>query len=126
MADFYSEMAIMARDLLAPTSAGGLGQGAVSLQRIVIDEDDPWGTPDKTTKEDIRCAVRGIEKEMIGAESGGTVLVASDRVAICEVPDMDYAAGDELIIDSKPVQIISFERIPAAGITSAVRFVIRG
>lgn len=124
MADFYQEMRQMTRDLLAPTSSGGLGQGHIQLQRPDVDSDDPWapGTP---LVETIRAAVRGIDKRMVGVEVGGTVLVASDQVAICEVPDMGYKAGDELVVDGRPVQILAYEPIPAAGITSAVRFIIR-
>ena len=126
MADFYQDMQQMARELLAPTSSGGLGQGKLELQRVkAIDPDNPWAEPDKQT-ETIKGAVRGIGQELVGKEVGGTVLLVSDRMAICEVPDMGYQAGDTLIVDGEPVHIISFERIPAAGITAAVRFIIRG
>jgi hypothetical protein len=57
---------------------------------------------------------------------GGTVILASDRQAICEVPQMQYQAGDTLSVDGTPVHIIAFERIPAGGTTSAVKFFIRG
>ncbi len=57
---------------------------------------------------------------------GGTVILASDRQAICEVPQMQYQAGDTLSVDGTPVHIIAFERIPAGGTTSAVKSFIRG
>lgn len=130
MADFYAEMATMARDLLAPTSAGGLGQGQIVLTRIIQGTPDPatpWIPPTEAQEsETIRGAVRGVSKELVGTEVGGTVLVASDRQAICEVPAMAYTAGDILSIDGVPVMILSVSNIPAAGVASAVRFVIRG
>lgn len=130
MADFYADMAAMARDLLAPTSQGGLGQGEIKLVRRIPGTPNPgrpWELVEPTTQtEVIRGAVRGISKQLVGTEVGGTVLLASDRQAICEVPSMQYAAGDTLSVDGVPVHIIAFERIPAAGVPSAVRFTIRG
>lgn len=128
MADFYSDLAKMARDLLAPTAAGGLGQGQIVLSRITqgVPPND-WTPPEETIQsETIRGAVRGISKELVGTEVGGTVIVASDRQAIAEVPRGPYTAGDILSVDGVPVMILSVSNIPAAGVASAVRFVIRG
>lgn len=130
MADFYSQMAQMTTDLLAPTSQGGLGQGMLELTRVtpgVPDPDQPW-LPVQPVRQTvtIRGAVRGIGAELVGTEVGGTVLVASDRQAICAVPSIDYTAGDVLAVDGVPVHVIAVENIPAAGIRSAVRFIIRG
>lgn len=129
MSDFYSEMAQMASDLLAPTSEGGLGQGHITLTRTTpgTPGPNPWDPVTPVTQTvTIRGAVRGISKELVGTEVGGTVLLASDRVAICEVPSIDYTAGDVLAVDGVPVHVIAVEKIPAAGVTSAVRFTIRG
>lgn len=128
MADFYSDLAQMARELLAPTSQGGLGQGTITLTRASpgTPGPNPWDPVTPTTQTvTIRGAVRGISKELVGAEVGGTVLLASDRVAICEVPGIEYTAGDVLAVDGIPVHVIAVEKIPAAGTTAAVRFVIR-
>lgn len=130
MADFYQSMQQMARDLLAATSQGGLGQGEIILTRIIKGAPDPsapWIPPaDTKESETIRGAVRGVSKELIGTEVGGAIIVASDRQAICEVPKQPYTAGDILSVDGVPVHILSVTNIPAAGITSAVRFLIRG
>lgn len=130
MADFYAEMAEMSRNLLAPTNAGGLGQGEIILTRTikgVIDPATPWIPPVNTTQsEQIRGAVRGVDRRLVGVEVGGTVILASDRTAITEVPAMTYTAGDTLSVDGVPVHVISVEKLPAAGITSAVKFLIRG
>jgi hypothetical protein len=130
MAGFYDQMQAMARELLAPTSQNGLGQGVIELTRVTpgeVDPDRPWEPVEPVTQtETIRGAVRGISKELVGTEVGGTVLMASDRVAICERPSITYEAGDVLSIDGVPVHIVAVQNIPAAGITSAVRFIIRG
>lgn len=126
--DFYADMARMANDLLAPTNQGGLGQGSIVLSRQSSTPGaNPWDPPvTTTTTETLKGAVRGVSKELIGVEVGGTVVLASDRQAICAPPSMGYTAGDTLVVDGVPVIIISVQNIPAAGITSAVRFIIRG
>jgi hypothetical protein len=70
--------------------------------------------------------VSGISQQLVGAEMGGAVLLASDRQAICEAPRMEYQAGDVLSVDGFPVHILGVKRIPAAGTVSAVKFFIRG
>lgn len=129
MADFYESMRAMTSQLLSPTSQGGLGQGSVVLSREVAGAEpvNPWDPVQTDTKtETLKAAVRGVDKRLVGTEVGGTVLLASDRQAICAVPVMDYTAGDTLIVDDKPVHIIAVENIPAAGIRAAVKFYIRG
>jgi len=128
MADFYESMRQTAEDLLSPTSQNGLGQGNIVLSRqSSVPGANPWDPPvTTTTTETLKGAVRGVSKELIGVEVGGTVVLASDRQAICAPPSMGYTAGDTLVVDGFPVIIISVQNIPAAGITSAVRFVIRG
>ena len=129
MADFYASMAQMAASLLSPTSQGGLGQGTVTLTRSTPGTPgaNPWDpiTPTKQT-ETLKAAVSGVDKRLVGAEVGGAVILASDRQCICAPPVMSYTAGDTLAVDGVPVHIISVERIPAAGIVSAVKFLIRG
>lgn len=129
MADFYSEMADMARDLLKPTSAGGLGQGHLTISREgpPTPGPNPWDpvVPGEPIVEKLDGAVRGIDKRMIGTEVGGVVLMASDLQAICAVPSMEFQPGDTFAVDGKPVHVIAMENIPAAGTPSAVRFIIR-
>ena len=128
MADFYADMARMVNDLLSPTSQNGLGQGIIVLSRqSSVPGTSPWDPPVTTTTiETLKGAVRGVSKELIGVEVGGTVILASDRQAICAPPSMGYTAGDTLVVDGVPVTIISVQNIPAAGTVSAVRFIIRG
>lgn len=130
MADFYSEMAQMARDLLAPTSQNGLGQGQITLTRTTPGAPNPatpWEpTAPTVTTVSIKGAVRGVDAKLVGTDFGGTVIVASDRVAICEAPSMTYTSGDVLAVDGRAVHILAVENIPAAGVVSAVKFTIRG
>ena len=129
MSDFYSDLATMARDLLAPTSVGGLGQGTLVLTSItpgVPDVTQPWlpVTP-QTTTQTLRGAVKGVSSKLIGVEVGGTVIVSTDREAITEVPNIAYKAGDLFSVDDKEVRVISVQPIPSAGTVSAVRWIIR-
>ncbi len=69
MAEFYSEMAKMARDLLAPTSAGGLGQGVITLTRhTTTPNPNTWEDPisEETVTETLRGAVRGVSSRLVG------------------------------------------------------------
>lgn len=129
MSDFYSDLATMARDLLAPTSVGGLGQGTLVLTSITPGTPDPlepWKpvTP-QTTTQTLRGAVKGVSSKLIGVEVGGTVIVSTDREAITEVPNIAYKAGDLFSVDGKEVRVISVQPIPSAGTVSAVRWIIR-
>jgi len=128
MSDFYESMRQTAEELLAPTNQGGLGQGSIVLSRqSSVPGANPWDAPTITTQtEQLRGAVRGVSQELIGTEVGGTIILASDRQAICAPPSMGYTAGDTLVVDGVPVTIISVQNIPAAGTVSAVRFIIRG
>lgn len=130
MADFYSDMAAMTRDLLQPTNSGGLGQGILTISRegAAIPGPNPWDPvlPGDRIVEKLDGAVRGVDKRIVGTEVGSAVLLASDRQAICTVPALDFQPGDTFAVDGKPVQVIAMEKIPAAGIPAAVRFIIRG
>lgn len=129
MADFYAQMAVMARGLLAPTSQGGLGQGEIVLTRSTpgTPGPNPWDPVQPVTQSEIlRGAVRGVSEKLVGTQMGDAVILATDRVATCEVPSIEYQAGDALAIDGKPVVILAYERIPAAGTAAAVKFTVRG
>lgn len=127
---FYDDMGEMARDLLAPDAEGGLGQGTITLTHAipgVPDPAKPWEPVEPTTQtETLRGAVRGISAQLVGTAVGDTVLVATDRVATCAVPSIEYTAGDTLTVDGKGMNVLAVEKIPAAGVTSAVKFFIRG
>lgn len=130
MADFYEEMKKVAAELLAPTSQGGLGQGAIVLIRETPgtpDPDKPW-IPVEPTKqtETLDGAATGVDSKLVGTEVGSAVIRSSDLKVVVVPPDMGYQAGDILSLDNKPVTIIDVQNIPAIGITSAVKFIVRG
>lgn len=129
MADIYTRLQGTTRRLVRPAAQGGLGQGTIVLTRKTpgTPGPNPWDPVEPVTQaETLRGAVRGVSQRLVGTEMGGTVILASDRQAICEVSQMQYQAGDTLSVDGTPVHIIAFERIPAAGIAAAVKFTIRG
>lgn len=129
MADFYQQMAAVSAELLAPTSQGGLGQGEIKLTRITQgtpDPDKPWVPVLPTEQsETLKGAVKGVDSKLVGTEAGSAVIRATDREVICAPPSIGYMAGDVLSIDSRNVLILSVIKIPAAGITSAVKFIVR-
>ena len=129
MADFYQEMGAFVRDILQPTSAGGLGQGKIVLKRITPGAPDPlepWKpVQPQTTTQTLKGAVRGVDSKLVGTERNGAVLLSSDLVAITEVPSIDYEAGDVFSIDGKEVTVLDVEPIPAAGVRSAVKWFLR-
>lgn len=126
MADFYTEMAAMAQDLLAPTASGGLGQGVVYLVRVAAGSspNNPWEHA-PAEKEIVKAVVRGIDARLVGTEYGSAVLLASDKEVITEVPSRSYAPVDSIEIDGVMHNIISVRPIPAAGIASAYKFIVR-
>lgn len=131
MADLYDEMANVARELLAPTNEGGMGQGLIQLVRLVPGPPpvNPWDppsdpVPEKTT---LDGAASGVGKELIGApvESGGQI-VASDIQVIVAPWGGTYEPGDVLELDGMPVTILKISNIPAVGTVCAIKFVVRG
>ena len=119
----------MVGEMLAPESEGGLGQGTVQLIRAtpgVVDSDKPWLPVQPTEQtETLKGAVKGVSSKLVGTEVGSAVILASDREAICAAPAMQYQAGDALSVDGVRVNILSVQRIPEAGTTVAVKFIIR-
>lgn len=108
---------------------GDLGQGEIKLIRTTDGPppENPWDIPEPVEiVETIKAAARGIDAEIVGTEVGGSVLLATDLQIICAVPDMGYEPADALTIDGKAVTILSVQKIPAAGTTAAVKFIVRG
>lgn len=129
---FYDEMAGVARELLAPDEAGGLGAtaGTIVLTRIVrVPPANSWENPTETPQsETLLAQAFGVGAELVGLpadEPSNGVVLASDRMVISAVPAMGYRPGDLITIGSQAVAIIRVENIPAAGTVSAVKFVVR-
>ena len=130
MADIYSDLAAAAAQMLAPTNQNGLGQGQIILSRSVPgtpNPNAPWEpvTPTVTT-ETLKGAARGVDARLVGTEVGGAVILASDKQVTCAPPSIAYQPGDTLVIDGVPMHILSVQKLPAAGTTVAVRFLVRG
>lgn len=130
MTDFYSEMADVAREMLAPTTEGGLGQGAIQLVRLIPGDapTNAWDPPAEPTPEIITLngAASGVAKELIGApvENGGQI-VATDRQVIVAPWGGEYEPTDALKLDGVAVTILKVSNIPAVGTVCAIRFVVR-
>lgn len=131
MSDFFDDMALMARDLLKPSNQGGLGARTRSISYLRANAptppENPWEPPAPVswTELDVRAQSFGISKQLIGTEIGNTAMIATDLYVICErIPD-GYQPTDVIEIDGEKVMILGVERIPAAGVASAVKFFIR-
>jgi hypothetical protein len=128
--DFYADMADVVREMLAPTSEGGLGQGSIALVRYVegAAPANPWDAPAAPTRQvtPLDGAARGVGKELIGApvETGGQI-VATDLQVIVAPWGGAVELGQVLELDGLPVTILKVENIPAAGTVCAIKFVVR-
>lgn len=115
--------------LLDPAKLGAVAGAVVLTRRTVIDAANPWEDPTVTTvSETLKAQAFGVSSELIGSpaqEPDGPVVLASDRMVIAAVPTMGYQAGDILAIDGAAVTILRAWKIPAAGMTSAVKFLVR-
>lgn len=105
-------------------------QGKIELVKETPGTPDPHNpflpVPPVVMRETVPGVVRGVSSQMIGVEAGGTIILASDRQALCNVPSTSYQAGDTLTVDGRPTKILRVENIPAAGPPLKVRFIIRG
>lgn len=146
---FYGEMADMARELLAPESAGGLGQGVITVIRTEQAEPppdwptwEPWEGAIAIKTYLLRGAVAGVSKELVD----GTTILASDQMLICadwmalistqtgdddpitsntEVP-FDLVVPEVVNIDGVSFTTLQRVPIPGAGVKAAHKFIIRG
>lgn len=127
---FYEDMAATARDLLAPTSDGGLGQGVIELVAYIpgVDGPDPWSPPSAPTRSvtTLDGAARGVGKELVGTpvENGGQI-VATDLVVTVAPWGGAINPAHVLEVDGSPVTILSVKNIPAAGTLCLVQMVVR-
>ncbi len=129
---FYDDMAAFANDILSPTSQGGFGQGTIKLVRYTPapdDPDEPWLPPLPPTRTEtvLKGAARGVSQQLVGTDvAPGVQIKATDLTVIVAPWGGTYEAGDVLELDGKPVTVLRYDNIPAAGTVSAIRFIIRG
>lgn len=149
MAGFYAEMAEMTRELLAPESAGGLGQGIITLIRTEQVEPppdwptwEPWPGVETVKTYRIYGAMSGVAKELVD----GSTILASDQVLICadrmtlietKVGDdpavassteasFELTVGEIVNVDGVPFTTLQRLPIPSAGVKAAHKYVVRG
>ena len=115
---FYDDMQQVARDLLAPDTAGGLGQGAITIKRLTMPEPDPaqpWVpvVPVETT-EDVN-QIGTTKAEYVNA---GT-LVVTDLAYVIEAPRVLLPElNDTIEIDGEHVgRVVHVVKFPPHGTT---------
>ncbi|MGH2342569.1 hypothetical protein ACRC7T_13925 [Segnochrobactraceae bacterium EtOH-i3] len=125
MAGFYDDMASMVAELLAPETAGGLGQGTVTLTRMTAGTPDPtapWDPVAGTTETvPLLAAVRGAGRKWVDGET----ILATDLQAIIAVPAIMPVPGDVVTRDGDPLTVIRVQRYPEAGTIAAVLVFLR-
>ena len=131
---FYEEMQAMARELLAPDAAGGLGQGTVVLIRTTPgtpNPSEPWVPVTPTTQsETLRAAVSGALPSGQQAQefADGVTILSTDVKVIAAIPAMEWRMGAgvlSLTIDGRPATIVRARGIPEAGTAAAVEYIAR-
>lgn len=127
MASIYERMAAVSNKLLA---SDRLGQGVIRLLKEVPAPPpaNDWDPPAASTwtATPLKGAVRGVGKDMVGAPvPNGGQIVAADLQAIVAPWGGTADVVDVLEIDGQEFTILAVSRIPEAGTTSAVRFIIR-
>ena len=130
VADFFDEMAKMARDVLKPSDQGGLGARTGSIKYVRLTPaapGNPWEPPGTPTRTEIpvRAQAFGMNKQLVGTQIENNVLMATDLYVICERIPNGYDPADIIEIDGVDVTILGVQNIPAAGIVSAVKFFVR-
>lgn len=147
--DFYTSMADMARELLAPEIAGGLGQGTITVVRTEQEAKPPewpswelWDGEITTKTYRIYGAVFGVAKELVD----GTTILASDMMLICadrmtlieaKVGDdeptgsstevaFDLGVPETVNIDGVPFTTLQRVPVPGAGVKAAHKYIVRG
>ena len=81
--------------------------------------------PPVMTELPVRAQSFGIGKELVGTEIENTVLIATDQYVITERIPGGYQPADIIMLDGVATVILSVQKIPAVGVHSAVRFIVR-
>lgn len=130
MSDIYTRMADVSKRMLRPASEGGMGQGSIVLVKYVPGPPPAqlWEPPSPPVPQrtPLRGAVRGVGKELIGtAADNGTVIEAGDLQVIVAPWGGNADPEDVLELDGEAATVMSVQNIPAIGIPSAVRLIVR-
>lgn len=143
MADFFDDMADVARALLAPTSRDGLGAGTISLVRVTpgtpsVNPKDPPPAPTLTVVP-LDAQAFGVSADLVGSTvtpgsadiagagaAPGISIVATDLRVISAPITGSYGPEDLMRIDGRDLTILRVRNIPAAGKVSVIEFIVRG
>lgn len=103
----------MTRNMLAPTSAGGLGQGVIQLKRITVTEPPNDWTPGEEVTETwtLRAASRRRNQKF----ETGTLIVETGDIITCAVFETKPRLTDILVVDGANKSITDIKPIPSAG-----------
>lgn len=107
----------MARSVLAPTSAGGLGQGTILLRRVTVTEPPNDWTPGEEITETwtLKAASRRRNQKF----ETGTLIVETGDIITCAVFETEPRLTDILVIDGVNKSIKDIKPIPSAGTVAA-------
>lgn len=136
MGEFYEDMAAFAREILAPTSRGGLGQGQVTIHRRALalpDPTAPWEQP-SGYRIDEAVAVDAVVDPNQNTLIDGSVVNTDELIVTTPALDIDLVIGRDGAaftltaadgsFTAAPVTKIT--RVPPIGRLVCVQFVIKG
>ena len=118
MAINYQRMAATAKRLLTDNA-----QGSVSIGRAVTTPGiEAWDAPTASISwQDIKAVVRGVSAQFVD----GVTVLSTDLQVTAYIADYQPLPGDLMMIDGLNVTVINQQKIPAAGIIAAWRFIVR-
>jgi len=136
---FYSDMADMVQELLAPEDEDGLGQGTVTLKRVTTTPgENEWDPPTETsqvwllsgaaTRVDQRYengALIVATVDIVTFATTGKLMMVDDVPVVPPVPEtITPVITDTLVIDGRERAITSLKPTPSAGTVVAWRAVV--
>lgn len=136
MADLYTALQAMMRDLLKPSSQGGLGQSGIELIRTVAGQaanpDRPWETDDSTeSRETLRASAQVVGSDMADGETvlfGDIIVRAAYPIGVdWRMPEDEDGASLSISFDGRPpVAVVGSYAVPPSGPPVSITFVVRG
>lgn len=115
---FYDEMAAMVADLLKPDTAGGLGQGQITLTRQTKGLPDPNNPGAPVAPVELSETVEHIGNLKAEYTTGGTVVVTDYAFMIVPPLTMAVAVGDKVSVDGRQIgHIVHIARLGSNDVT---------
>ena len=118
MSAFYARAAATGKRLLT-----NYAQGSVSIGRTVIAPGiEAWDAPTASVAwTDIKAIVSGVLSQFVD----GVTVLSTDLQVTAYIADYQPLPGDLIKLDGLNVTVINQQKIPAAGIIAAWRFIVR-